>query len=91
MTYYVWFSLFAVCAYLIAVDENVSKYVILLWKEGRLNYEKLKWWILYSPTNPIVRYTIKRRANKLARELFNELQTKTDDGLDSSGQSDKLD
>jgi hypothetical protein len=89
MSYYVWFSLFAICAYLIAVDQNVAKYFILLWKQGKLTYEKVKWWVKYSPDNPIVRYQIKRNSEKLAQELFNELQNQTDSGSTTDRQSDQ--
>lgn len=86
MNYYVWFSLFAILAYLIATDASVAKYVILIWKQGRINLEKLKWWLQHSPDNPIVKIQIKRNADKLARELFDELQNKIDSGASTDRQ-----
>jgi len=91
MTYYAWLTLFVICAYLVATDASVAKYVVLLWKESRLNYEKLKWWVRYNPDNPLVRYAIRRNADKLARELFDEHQRKVNDGLNAGEQPDKTD
>ena len=88
MTYYAWLTLFVICAYLIVTDASIAKYVVLLWKESKLNYEKLKWWVRYSPDNPLVRYAIRRNADKLARELFNEQQNKINSGSSTDQQSD---
>ena len=88
MTYYAWLGLFAILAYLIVTDASVAKYVVLLGMEARLNYEKLKWWVRYSPDNPIVRFQIKRNADKLARELFDEYQNKIDSRPTTSQQPD---
>lgn len=92
MSYYVWFGLFAILGYLIVTDASVAKYVVLLGKEAKLNYEKLKWWVRwwvkYNPNNPIVRFQIRRNADKLARELFNEQQNKINSGSSTDQQSD---
>ena len=87
MTYYAWFALFAIFAYLIATDESVAEYVVLLWKQGRLNYAKLKWWLLYSPANPIVKHAINRRSQRLAEELIAQIERETNHGSDASGES----
>jgi hypothetical protein len=42
----------------------------------RVEYEKMKWWILYNPKNPIVKYLMWRRSMKLAKELMNEYKNK---------------
>lgn len=71
--YYVCLSIFAILCYLIITDNSIATFTILCSKIFRLWYEKVKWWIMYSPDNPIVRYFMWRRSNKLARELFEEL------------------
>jgi len=38
-----------------------------------LQYEKLKWWVLYNPQNPIVRWHMNRKSLKMAEELMKEL------------------
>jgi hypothetical protein len=48
----------------------------MLTQLARLQYEKTKWWILYNPANPIVKYLMWRRAYKLAKEFQNELESK---------------
>jgi hypothetical protein len=42
----------------------------------RVQYEKTKWWVLYNPANPIVKYLMWRRSMKLAKELVDELESK---------------
>lgn len=71
-SYYVSFTIFVIIAYLIVTDASVARFVVLMSKIVKLNYEKAKWWVRYSPSNPIVRYFIWRRSWKLAKELENE-------------------
>jgi hypothetical protein len=73
--YYFWFFLFAIIAYFIATDASVARAVDLLFKLGRFQYDKSKWWLIYNPRNPIVKYMMWRRSWRLARELQNELES----------------
>ena len=50
----------------------------MLTQLARVQYEKTKWWILYNPRNPIVKYLMWRRANRLAKELMDTLESKND-------------
>ena len=43
---------------------------------ARVQYEKVKWWIVHSPDNIIVRWLIHRRSMKLAEELMKEFDEK---------------
>ena len=43
---------------------------------ARVQYEKTKWWIVHNPANPIVKYFIWKRSNKLAEELMRELESR---------------
>jgi hypothetical protein len=56
----------------VLTDASVSKFIELLLQLIRVEYLKAKWWIQYSPTNPIARYLMWRRSWKLAKELQEE-------------------
>lgn len=73
---YIYFLIFFCIAYLILTDQSVAKAVYILTQYVRIQYEKVKWWVLYSPENPIVRWLMWRRAYKLAEELQRELAKK---------------
>ena len=70
---YIWFIIFFCIAYLILTDQSVARAFYMLTQLARVQYEKTKWWILHNPANPIVKYFIWRRSNKLAKELQDEL------------------
>jgi hypothetical protein len=73
---YIYFIIFFCIAYLIITDQSVARACYMLTQLARLQYEKTKWWILYNPANPIVKYLMWRRAYKLAKEFQNELESK---------------
>lgn len=74
--YYTYFAIFFCVAYLILTDQSVAKGFYMLTQLARVQYEKTKWWILYNPANPIVKYLMWRRSYKLAKELMSELESK---------------
>jgi hypothetical protein len=71
--YYFWFGIFTFLFYLVATDDSVAYAVTLVSKLVRFQYEKTKWWLLYNPANPIVKYLMWRNALKMAKELAKEL------------------
>lgn len=71
--YYIWFLFFCVVAYFILTDKSVATFIILLQKIIEVKYQKLKWIIMYSPDNPLVRFIMHRKSLKLAKELEKEL------------------
>jgi hypothetical protein len=73
---YIYFIIFFCIAYLIITDQSVAKGFYLLTQIARVQYEKTKWWILYNPANPIVKYFMWRKAMKLAKELEKEFKQK---------------
>jgi hypothetical protein len=73
--YYIWFVIFFCIGYLIITDNSVAKLFILLTKLVEVEYQKVKWWVMHNPANPIVRYFMWRRAYKLAKELQRELES----------------
>ena len=75
-TSYIYFIIFFCVAYLIVTDQSVAKAFYMLSQLARVEYEKIKWWILYNPPNPIVKYLMWKRSMKLAKELMNELESK---------------
>lgn len=76
-TTYIYFTIFFCVAYLIVTDQSVAKGFYMLTQLARVEYEKVKWWILHNPANPIVKYLIWRRSMKLAEELQKEFDKKS--------------
>jgi hypothetical protein len=73
---YIYFIIFFCVAYLIITDQSVAKAFYMLTQLARVEYEKMKWWILHNPANPIVKYLIWRKSMKLAEELMKEYNNK---------------
>jgi hypothetical protein len=73
---YIYFTIFFCIAYLILTDQSVAKAFYMLTQLIRVEYEKIKWWILYNPRNPIVKYLMWKKSMKLAKELMDELESK---------------
>lgn len=71
-TYFTFFAVFAVIAYLIVTDNSVAQYITLLSKIAVVEYQKKKWWLLNNPRNPIVKYLMWRRAMRTVKELEQE-------------------
>ena len=70
--YYFWFGIFIFVFYLVATDDSVAYAVTLVSKIVRFQYEKIKWWLLHNPANPIVKYLMWRNALRMAKELAKE-------------------
>jgi len=75
-SYTFWLIIFAFVLYFIATDQSVARAFYMLTQLARVQYEKTKWWILHNPANPIVKYLMWRRSNKLAKELMEELESR---------------
>jgi hypothetical protein len=76
ITLYFWLGLFLIIGYFVVTDSSLATFLVLTQKRIELEYEKLKWRIMQSPDNPIVKYMIWRRSIKLAKELRKELENK---------------
>lgn len=76
ITPYFWLGLFLIIGYFVVTDNSLATFLVLTQKRIELEYEKLKWRIMQSPDNPIVKYMIWRRSIKLAKELRKELDEK---------------
>jgi hypothetical protein len=75
--FYIWFVIFFCVGYLIVTDQSIARLFILLTKLVEVEYQKVKWWALHNPANPIIKYFMWRRAYKLAEELQKELESKS--------------
>ena len=75
-SYTVWFIIFFCIGYLIVTDQSIARAFYMLTQLARVQYEKIKWWTLHNPANPIIKYLIWRRSNRLAKELMDELESK---------------
>jgi hypothetical protein len=73
---YIYFIIFFCIAYLILTDQSVAKGFYMLTQLAQVQYEKIKWWIIHNPANPIVRYFMWRNSMKIAKELMDELAQK---------------
>ena len=76
ITPYFWLGVFLIIGYFVVTDKSLATFFVLTQKRIELEYEKLKWRIMQSPDNPIVKYMIWRRSIKLAKELRKELDEK---------------
>jgi len=72
--FYLWFVIFSCIGYLIVTDASVARLFVLLTGLARVQYEKIKWWVLYNPANPIVKWLMWRNALRLAKELEKEFK-----------------
>ena len=72
---YIYFVIFFCIGYLIVTDQLVARAFYMLTQLIRFKYEKIKWWILHNPRNPIVKYLMWKRAMKLAKELQQEFES----------------
>jgi hypothetical protein len=71
---YIYFIIFFCIGYLIVTDASVARLFVLLTELARVQYEKIKWWVLYNPANPIVKWLMWRNALRLAKELEKEFK-----------------
>ena len=71
-----WFALFAVVMYFIVTDESISAAFYYVIKLGQGYIQRQWWWLLHNPRNPVVKYMMWRRSEKLAQELMDEFKNK---------------
>ena len=73
---YIYLIIFFCIGYLIITDQSVARAFYMLTQLAKVQYEKVKWWAVHNPANPIIKYLIWRRSMKLAEELMKELDEK---------------
>jgi hypothetical protein len=67
-----WFTIAACIIYAVAVDANVYHWLVLQAKLLRVWAERQWFRLRYHPDSPWIRYSIKRNADRLAREIMKE-------------------
>jgi hypothetical protein len=72
--YYLWFGIFISIAYLTTTDANVAYALVLILRIVKIRYERVKWWVLNDPRNPIVKYLIWRNSLQIAKKLEKEFK-----------------
>ena len=75
-SYYILFAIFAVAAYFIVTDESIAAAFYYVIKLGQGYIQRQWWWLLHNPRNPVVKYMMWRRSEKLAQELMDEFKNK---------------
>jgi hypothetical protein len=70
--------IFAIIAYLIIMDRNISDYLTLVFKMMRLNIERSLWMIRFHPKNPITNLMMRWKYDRIARELQKEMERSAD-------------
>lgn len=65
-----------IVSYVFIVDRNVWDYIILSVKLLRINYERLKWLIIYHPKNPVTNIFMKYKYSQITNKMVKELQEK---------------
>jgi hypothetical protein len=78
---YVYFIIFFCIGYLIVTDASVARLFVLFTALARVQYQRIKWYTQHSPDNPLVKFIIHRRSLRLARELMEEFEKKTEKEL----------
>lgn len=73
-TYFSFFVVFAVIAYLIATDNSVAQFITLLSKIASIKIKEIKWKILNDPRNPIVNWLKRLEYDRIAKELMKEYE-----------------
>lgn len=77
--YYLIFAIFAVIGYMMIVDRNVVTFIDLMFRFTGIQLKRAWWIVRFHPINPIPRWTLERRIEKMTRELEKELNiTKND-------------
>ena len=73
---YILFALFAVVMYFIVTDESIAAAFYYAIKLGNTYIRRQWWWLIHNPRNPVVKYMMWRRSEKLAQELMDEYKNK---------------
>ena len=71
-----WFALFAVVMYFIATDESIAAAFYYVTRLAKAYTQRQWWWLLHNPRNPVVKYMMWRRSERLAQELMDEFKNK---------------
>ena len=82
--YYSLFTIFAVIATMMIIDQNVGDYIVLLGRLLKSRIERLYWMIRFHPvlfSSPIGKWLMMRKYMRTAKELAQEFSKKQDEVL----------
>jgi len=74
--FYFSYILFAVVMYFIVTDESIAAAFYYVTRLVKAYTQRQWWWLLHNPRNPVVKYMMWRRSEKLAQELMDEFKNK---------------
>lgn len=66
-------SLFLVVAYMMYVDPNVSKFIVLLWKMAVIQYHRAIFWVKFYPRLRYDTFILKLRSKMILRNTSKSL------------------
>jgi len=75
--YYALFAIFAIILYMIVVDRNVAIFIDLMIRYVGVQIKRIWWIVRFHPINPIPRWTLNWRVEKMSRELRKTLKIDT--------------
>ena len=71
--------IFGVLAYMIIVDENVGKFIMIWVGIIKVNTERFIWMIRFHPNNFVTTWLQNRKYDRIAKELEKEFSLKSDE------------
>lgn len=74
ISYYFWFLIFGIIAYIIIVDSNVAIWFHLMFKLVGIQIQRFFWMIRLHPKNPVVNLMKKYEYERIAKELEKEFK-----------------
>jgi len=73
--YYSLFVLFAIIAFLMIIDDNVSQFFILVYEWLEMNLRKTYYMVKLHPWNFITSWSIRYRSHRMAKELLTKINS----------------
>jgi hypothetical protein len=80
--YYAVFAVFAIVTYMVAVDKNVAIFIELMVRFAWVQLKRAWWIVRFHPVNPIPRWTLNWRVERMTRQLEKDLKINTKDLTD---------
>lgn len=74
--YYIVFTIFTGIAYMMIVDKNVLTYIELIFGYSIVQIKRAWWIVRFHPNNPIPRWTLNWRIERMTKKLEKELDVK---------------
>jgi len=73
--YYFLFVIFALVAFLMAIDPNLSRYFVLMYEWLEMNTRRTYYMVKLHPWNFITSWSIRYRSHKMAKELLTKINS----------------